>query len=174
MGCDVMKKTIIGIGLITSFAAANLALADDTIVKVPRENGAVHQEFKNLLNDTISKFRSGVGRVELIGKASNNKSCEANFYTNGDTTFVTMNVGSADFYNEFYIDHPHQSFKKVLFQNLIMKDDNVELKVVERDSSYSIITDGSKLKLSSKERNTESPVCQFSLAQAQLYEGETE
>ena len=44
-------------------------LTDSTIVKVPRENGAVHQEFKNLLNETLSKFRSGVGRVELVGKA---------------------------------------------------------------------------------------------------------
>jgi len=169
-----MKKTIIGLGLITTLSAVTPVLADSTIVKVPRENGAVHQEFKNLLNDTISKFRSGVGRVELIGKASNNKACEANFYSNGDTTFVTMNVDSANFYNEFYIDHPHQSFKKVLFQNLIMKDDNVELKVVERDSSYSIVTDGSNLQLTSKDRNSESPTCQFSLAKAHLFEGETE
>ena len=168
-----MKKIIIGVGLITTLGI-NLAQADSTIVKVPRENGAVHQEFKNLLNETISKFRSGIGRVELIGKASNNKSCEANFYTNGDTTFVTMNVDSGEFYNEFYIDHPHQSFKKVLFQNLIMKDDNVELKVVERDSSYSIVTDGSKLELTSKPNNNESSTCQFSLAAAQLHDGETE
>lgn len=169
-----MKTMIIGIGFLTLSATSSYVLADSTIVKVPRENGAVHEEFKNLLNDTISQFRSGVGRVALEGKADNNKSCEANFYTNGDTTFVTMNVGNNDFYNEFYIDHPHQSFKKVLFQNLIMKDDNVELKVVERDGSYSIITDGSQLTLSSKDQKEESPICQFSLAKAQLFEGETE
>jgi hypothetical protein len=168
-----MKITKIGICVATAILGSTAAMADSTIVKVPRENGAVHQEFKNLLNETLSKFRSGVGRVELIGKA-NNKSCNASFYTTGETTFVTMNVEDGDFYNEFYIDHPHQSFKKVLFQNLIMNDENVELKVVQRDGGYSIVTDGKSLRLSSKARGSASPTCQFSLAQATLHEGETE
>ena len=153
---------------------SSVAIADSTIVKVPRENGAVHQEFKNLLNETLSKFRSGVGRVELVGKASNNETCNANFYTSGETTFVTMTVKDGDFYNEFYIDHPHQSFKKILFQNLIMNDENVELKVVQRDGGYSIVTDGKNLSLSSKTHGVESPTCQFALAKATLHEGETE
>jgi len=170
-----MKTITTGI-CVAAMLGSTTVLADSTIVKVPRENGAVHQEFKNLLNDTLSKFRSGVGRVELTGTASNDQSCNANFYTTGETTFVTMavNDSNGEFYNEFYIDHPHQSFKKVLFQNLIMNDENVELKVVQRDGGYSIITDGKSLKLSSKARGAESPTCQFSLAQATLHEGETE
>ncbi|MDY6920252.1 MAG: hypothetical protein SV765_08560 [Pseudomonadota bacterium] len=167
-------KTLTTAICITTALGASLAWADNTIVKVPRENGAVHQEFKNLLNDTLSKFRSGVGRVELKGESGNNQACNANFYTSGETTFVTMSVENGDFYNEFYIDHPHQSFKKILFQNLIMSDNNVELKVVQRDGGYSIVTDGKQLKLSSKVRGNESPTCQFSLAQARLHEGETE
>ena len=168
-----MKTITTGL-CVATLLGSSAVLADSTIVKVPRENGAVHQEFKNLLNDTLSKFRSGVGRVELVGKDSKNETCNANFYTSGETTFVTMAVDDGDFYNEFYIDHPHQSFKKILFQNLIMNDENVELKVVQRDGGYSIVTDGKSLKLSSKSRGVESPTCQFSLAQATLHEGETE
>ncbi len=167
-----MKTITTGICL-AAMLGSTLAFADSTVVKVPRENGAVHQEFKNLLNETLSKFRSGVGRVELVGKAGG-ETCNANFYTSGETTFVTMNVEDGDFYNEFYIDHPHQSFKKILFQNLIMNDENVELKVVQRDGGYSIVTDGKSLKLSSKAHGVESPTCRFSLAKATLHEGETE
>lgn len=166
-------KTITGFSLMTALLVTAPAMADSTIVKVPRENGAVHQEFKNLLNDTISKFRSGVGRIELKGQAGK-ETCSANFYTTEETTFVTLEVDNGQFYTEFYIDHPHQSFKKILFQNLIMNDENVELKVVERDGGYSIITDGSSLTMSSKSGQQQSPNCQFALAQAKLHEGETE
>lgn len=152
---------------------STVAMADSTVVKVPRENGAVHQEFKNLLSETISKFRSGVGRIEMNGN-SGKDTCAANFYTTKDTTFVTLDVDNGQYYTEFYIDHPHQSFKQILFQNLIMNDNNVELKVVERDGGYSIITDGSTLTLQSKTGQDQSPPCQFSLAKATLHEGETE
>lgn len=168
-----MKTIMTGFSLLAVSLLPAMATADSTIVKVPRENGAVHQEFKNLLNDTISKFRSGVGRIEMTGSAGRN-TCSANFYTTNETTFVTLEVDNGQFYTEFYIDHPHQSFKKVLFQNLIMNDENVELKVVERDGGYSIITDGNTLVMSSKSGQQQSPDCQFSLAQAALYEGETE
>ena len=74
-----MKTITTGLCVAAMLGSAT-ALADSTIVKVPRENGAVHQEFKNLLNETLSKFRSGVGRVELVGKAGGDVaegSCEA-------------------------------------------------------------------------------------------------
>lgn len=171
---NITTKTMTkGCSLLAALLLSPLTLADSTVVKVPRENGAVHQEFKNLLNDTISKFRSGVGRIELTGTAGR-ETCSANFYTTNETTFVTLDVEDGKFYTEFYIDHPHQSFKKILFQNLIMNDENVELKVVERDGGYSIITDGNKLTMSSRSGQQSSPDCQFSLAQATLHEGETE
>ena len=168
-----MKTTITRFSLLAAVLTSSVALADSTIVKVPRENGAVNQEFKNLLNETISKFRSGVGRIEMKGSAGKD-TCSANFYTTNETTFVTLDVDDGQYYTEFYIDHPHQSFKQILFQNLIMSDDNVELKVVERDGGYSIITDGSTLTMSSKTGQQQSPACQFSLAKATLHEGETE
>lgn len=168
-----MRALTSGLVIAAIFASSSV-IADSTVVKVPRENGALHQEFKNMLNDTLSQFRTGVGRVELVGKARNKGTCNANFYTTGETTFVTMAVADGDFYNEFYIDHPHQSFKKILFQNLIMNDKNVELKVVQRDGGYSIVTDGKNLTLTSKAHGVDSPTCQFSLAKATLHEGETE
>jgi hypothetical protein len=169
-----MKTTkMIGFSLLVAISGVSVALADNTIVKVPRENGAVHQEFKNLLNDTISKFRSGVGRIEMKGGAGK-EMCAANFYTTDETTFVTLDVNGGKYYTEFYIDHPHQSFKQILFQNLIMSDESVELKVVERDGGYSIVTDGKTLTLTSKTGQGQSPACEFSLAQAMLHEGETE
>ncbi len=168
-----MITKMTGFALLSVLLASSIAHADSTIVKVPRENGAVHQEFKNLLNDTISKFRSGVGRIEMKGSAGKD-TCSANFYTTNETTFVTLDVDDGQFYTEFYIDHPHQSFKQILFQNLIMNDENVELKVVERDGGYSIITDGNTLTMSSKSGQQQSPNCQFSLAKATLHEGETE
>ena len=168
-----MKTTMTAFSLLSAILVSSVAMAENTIVKVPRENGAVHQEFKNLLNDTISRFRSGVGRIEMKGVAGK-ETCSANFYTTNETTFVTLDVDNGQYYTEFYIDHPHQSFKKILFQNLIMSDENVELKVVERDGGYSIITDGSTLTMSSKSGQQQSPNCQFSLASASLHEGETE
>ena len=168
-----MKTKMMGFSLLAVMLGSGVALADNTIVKVPRENGAVHQEFKNLLNDTISKFRSGGGRIEMQGGAGKD-TCAANFYTTNETTFVTLDVDGGKYYTEFYIDHPHQSFKQILFQNLIMSDDNVELKVVERDGGYSIVTDGKTLTLTSKTSQGQSPACEFALAQAMLYEGETE
>ncbi len=168
-----MKTTILSCSMMFALLGSGIALADSTIVKVPRENGAVHQEFKNLLNDTISKFRSGVGRIEMKGGVGKD-TCAANFYTTNETTFVTLDVDGGKYYTEFYIDHPHQSFKQILFQNLIMSDDNVELKVVERDGGYSIVTDGKTLTLTSKTSQGQSPACEFALAQATLHEGETE
>lgn len=168
-----MKTTMKRFSLMAAVFVSTTVMADSTIVKVPRENGAVHQEFKNLLNATISKFRSGVGRIEMKGTAGD-ETCSANFYTTNETTFVTLDVDNGQFYTEFYIDHPHQSFKKILFQNLIMNDENVELKVVERDGGYSIVTDGNTLTMSSKTGKLQSPNCQFALARATLHEGETE
>jgi len=169
-----MKTTTLSFSLAAVLLVSTTALADDTtVIKVPRENGALHQEFKNMLSDTISKFRSGVGRIELKGSAGKD-TCNANFYTTKKTTFVTLNVDNGQYYTEFYIDHPHQSFKQILFQNLIMSNKNVELKVVERDGGYSITTDGHTLTLTSKTGDEESPPCKFSLAKATLYEGETE
>jgi hypothetical protein len=152
---------------------AGSAVQADSIVKVPRESGALHQEFKNLLNQQISQFDEGVGRIHLKGKAGV-RDCEANFFTNEETTFVTLNVDNQRFYDEFYIDHPSQSFRNILFQNLIMNDEGVVLQVVRRDGGYSITTDGDRLVLSAKNDQGNESSCEFNLTQAALFDGEME
>lgn len=167
-------KTTTGV-LTSTLLAAALAVPAfaDNVVKVPRERGAVHQEFKTLLSDYIKEFESGVGRIALKGDARGDE-CQVDFYTNQDTTFVTVNVDNGDFYNEFYIDHPTQSFRQVLFQNLTMRDDGVELKVIKRDGGYSILTDGKSLTLTTKADSGKDSTCTFNLAKASFFEGETE
>ncbi|MDX1694929.1 MAG: hypothetical protein R3208_14275 [Ketobacteraceae bacterium] len=168
-----MKKTrtVLTSSLLATCIAVP-ALAEN-VVKVPRERGAVHQEFKTLLSDYIKEFKSGIGRIALKGEARGDE-CQVDFYTNQETTFVTVNVDDGDFYNEFYIDHPTESFRQVLFQNLTMHDDGVELKVVKRDGGYSIQTDGKTLVLTSKADSGKDSTCTLNLAQASFFEGETE
>ncbi|PJF37926.1 MAG: hypothetical protein CUN55_19600, partial [Phototrophicales bacterium] len=85
-------KTVKSTLIMTSMLLAAVPTAQgDEIVKVPRENGALHQEFKNMLKRYISQFNSGVGRISLSGKSGSDR-CEANFYTNNETTFVTLEV----------------------------------------------------------------------------------
>ena len=147
----------------------------DTVVNIPRENGALHQEFKNLLHEQISQFSNGIGRIELTG-TSGSKKCFANFYTNEESTFLTIDVPSNKSYKEFYIDHPTQSFKPILFQKLILSDDGVEIKVVKRRFTFSITSNGQTLAIStkSKSKKDKSPSCSFELSDINLYEGETE
>lgn len=146
----------------------------ETVIKIPRENGAVHQEFRNLLADKIKLFKSGVGRMEMLGNADGGR-CVANFYTNTDTTFVTVDVDKGVYYTEFYIDHPTQSFRTVLFQNLTLNDEGTELKVVKRDGDYAVQTDGQRLVLSTRDPKDRDPTsCIFDLSTARLYDGETE
>ncbi|PIE40885.1 MAG: hypothetical protein CSA49_06220 [Gammaproteobacteria bacterium] len=158
--------------LVTALLVSPMAFAEN-VVKVPRERGAVHSEFKTLLRDQIKAFKNGVGRIALTGKSGGDQ-CRVNFYTNESTTFVTVNVDDGHFYNEFYIDHPTQSFRKILFQNLITREDGVELKVVKRHGGYSIITDGQHLTVSTKSNTGKASTCTFNLAQAHFFEGETE
>lgn len=170
----IKSKAMIAASM-TALLLSSTALAEN-VVKVPRESGAVHKEFKTLLADYIKEFKHGVGRISLNGNTDNNKKdqCKVDFFTNEKTTFVTVNVDDGNFYNEFYIDHPTQSFRKILFQNLIMRDEGVELKVVQRKSGYSILTDGQNLTVTTNTTNGEKSSCSFSLAQANFFEGETE
>ncbi len=168
-----MKRSVITLSAMSLLLLSSTSMAA-SIEKVPRENGAVHEEFKSILKRTISQFRSGVGRIQIPGKSKQNRACLVNFYTTGETTFVTLDVEDENFYNEFYVDHPHENFKQILFQNVIKNDDSVELKVVQRDGGYSFSSDGKYLTVTSTKPNEKSESCKFTLSKAELYEGETE
>ena len=145
----------------------------DEVIRISRENGAVHREFRNMLADVLGRFPSGVGRAELAGSAGSD-SCLLNLFTNTDTTFVTLNVGDRLQYTEFYIDHPTQSFKSVLFQTVTLDDDGRELKVVTRELEYSVRVEGERLTLGTRAGKKPAVTCSFDMTSARLHEGETE
>ena len=157
---------------ISLVALPGLANGED-IQKVPRENGAVHQEFRTILQSTLEQFRSGVGRVEIPGKSEDNNACLVNLYTTQETTFVTLDLSQDGFYNEFYIDHPRENLNKILFQNVIRDNKKTALNVVQRNASYKIESDGKELWVTSSTA-TSTHSCKFKLSQAQWFEGETE
>ncbi len=144
------------------------------VIRIARENGAVHREFRNMLADVLGRFPTGVGRAQLTGRAGS-ETCVANLFTNTDTTFVTLNVGDREGYTEFYVDHPTQSFKSVLFQTLTETAGGKELKVVTREYEYSVKLEDERLSLQARQGKTDAPLaCSFDLASARLFEGETE
>jgi len=155
--------------------SVNTNLRAQTVVPIPREHGALHQELKNLMREQISQLENSIGRIELKG-VSDDEKCIANFYVNEHSTFLTISVPEDNAYKEFYIDHPTQSFKPILFQKLILSDDGVELKIVQRRFTYSIKSDNRTLTINtkSKSRKDRTPSCSFDLSEANLYEGETE
>lgn len=157
-----------------SVASLMATSASAEVISLPRKSGAVHTEFKNLLNAQIRQFQNGIGRISIVGESSRNNRCDISFYTNTDTTFVTLAEKGGDFYNEFYIDHPSQSFRPILFQNLIKKEDSTKLSVEQRNGSYAIESKGAELIVSNKNDQGKKTSCSFSISAANFYEGETE
>jgi len=167
----MIARRVVALALAACFPV--LAVAED-VTRIPRENGAVHQEFRRLLADVLGRFRSGVGRAELSGSAGS-EPCVVNLFTNHDTTFVTVNVGDRSDYTEFYVDHPAETFKSVLFQTLTDGDSGRELKVVAREREYAFLVDDDRMTLATRSGNTRPWVtCSFDLTSARLYEGQTE
>jgi hypothetical protein len=163
----------VAVALALAASSPILALADE-VIRIPRENGAVHREFRHMLTDVLGRFRSGIGRAELSGTAGA-EPCVVNLFTNTDTTFVTVNVGDRTRYTEFYVDHPTETFKSVLFQSVTLSDAGRELKVVMRDMEYSVLVDGDRMTLGTRAGKAKPWVtCSFDLTSARLFEGQTE
>ena len=59
-----IKNSLLTVSLALSLSATHIAVAEN-VIKVPRESGAVHTEFKTLLSDYIKRFDSGIGRIAL-------------------------------------------------------------------------------------------------------------
>jgi hypothetical protein len=164
-------RVIVALILAASVPVPSLA---DEVIRIPRENGAVHREFRQLLAEVLGRFQTGVGRAELSGSGGA-EPCVVNFFTNKDTTFVTVNVGYRTQYTEFYIDHPTESFKSVLFQSLTVGEKGRELKVVTRELEYSVQVEDDLMTLKTRAGKTRPVVtCSFELASVRLYEGQTE
>lgn len=162
---------LIALALSTSLLSAS-AMAQTT--SLPRKSGSVHAEFKTMLKDQIKTFRQGVGRIAIAGTSANQQACNVNIYTNRTTTFVTLSTDKGRFYDEFYIDHPSQSFRSILFQNVKKTEAGQTLNVTKKGSSFSIGAQDEKLTVSSKNTQGRSTTCTFNLKTAAYFEGETE
>ena len=142
--------------------------------KIPRHAGAVHNEFKKLIDDLILQFDDGVGRVELVGSSSFTNRCYADLFISEETTYVTLKADANKFYEEFYIDHPKQSFSNILFQNVTTKGPQIAIRVDEKNGGYAIEREEDVLKIHRRVGKKKSPACKFPLKKAKLYSGETE
>lgn len=146
----------------------------DTVARIARESGAVHEEFRNLMASSVQLLKSGTGRLEFHGQ-SGGDACTVNFFTNPQTTYVTFDADNGDYYTEFYIDHPTQSFTPILFQNVRMSDAGTAIEVLGRNGDWSVQTDGEKLVVSSrKAKAREAVTCELTLAEVKAHDGEQE
>ena len=60
----ILPLTLLFIPIVGLSVSSNVIA--ETVVNIPRENGALLQEFKNLLHEQISQFEGGIGRIELL------------------------------------------------------------------------------------------------------------
>lgn len=158
--------------LLFSCFSSGIAYAETQ--SLPRKSGAVHDQFKTMLKQQIQQFKRGVGRIAVEGKSNRKDTCSLNLYTNKQTTFVAMEIENQRFYDEFYIDHPSQSFRPILFQNLEKNGAVSTLSVIKKGGSYSITAADHSLTISSKNGQGNSTSCTFDLKSASYFEGETE
>ncbi|MBL4866450.1 MAG: hypothetical protein JKY67_08750 [Pseudomonadales bacterium] len=160
--------------VISSIAATGLVLGGDSnIIQIERRNGALHQEFVQLIQEQVKLLESGSGRITLTG-GSGFRICTADLYISEQTTFVSLNVDSLGYVDEFYIDHPSETFKSILFQNKINAKDSTELNVDRRNGGFTIKLENNSLVIQSRKKTSKSPECRFLLSKAHYFDGETE
>ena len=162
--------SLLGLGLLLTAMDAMAA----SVTRIPRENGAVHAEFIGMIRPLLTQLPEGVGRIELNGEADGDE-CSIQLYSNTDTTFVTLNVDEGRFYTEFYIDHPTQSFRSIMFQTLTTEDEHRELRVISREGEYAVGVDEDSLSLTVKTAQSDSPLtCTAAMEDARFHPGQTE
>jgi hypothetical protein len=89
------------------------------------------------------------------------------------TVYVIVDSGKGKLSTEFYVDHPHDSFKDVLFQALVKQGSSAELAVDKKSGGYKFISNGKRLTIEVKQKG-DSASCEFDLSKVVLVSGETE
>lgn len=153
----------------------NGAYAGETKSKIARKSGEAHAVFLTLLKDVVEKLDNGVGRVSMEGSAGFGKSCKADFFISAETTYIVLATSDNNLFDEFYVDHPKQSFSNILFQSFIKNGKKETLRIDEKNGGgYSITRKGDKLSIIRMKDKNEFPECRFSLSDAKVFPGETE
>lgn len=150
------------------------AHAGEKKTTIARKSGEVHSVFLKLLGDITGRLDSGVGRVTMEGSAGFGKSCKADLFVSKETTYIVLTNSDNNIFDEFYVDHPKQSFSNILFQSLIKDGKRETLRVDEKDGGYSVSKKGDKLSIGRWKRKKEFPECRFDLSDAKVFPGETE
>lgn len=142
-------------------------------IRLDRKHGEVNSAFQSILSKQIAMFSDGVGKIDL-GRESNSKgSCVADLFVSPDTVYVVVESLKTKARAEFYVDHPDDSFKDILFQALVKQDKYSELSVDKKSGGYKFTSDGTKLGVEVKQQG-EVIECEFELDKSVLLSGETE
>ncbi len=153
------------------FFSSTLVVAER--IRLDREHGVVNQALQEMLADQVSSFSGGVGKIELGRTASSKSDCMVDMFVSLDTVYITFDSKKTRLYTEFYVDHPNDSFKDVLFQALIKQGDERILSVDKKTGSYKIRVNKMNLDVTVKQGDKEAQ-CEFDLGSALLIGGETE
>lgn len=141
-------------------------------IRLDRKHGEVNGAFQKILSTQISKFPNGVGKIEL-GRSGEKSDCAVDLFVSPETAFTVFSSKKEKIYSEFYVDHPHASFKDVLFQALVIQGEQSTLSVDRKDGGYKFIFNGKTLGVEVRD-GAKSAQCDFDIAKAIFTPDETE
>lgn len=141
-------------------------------IRLDRKHGEVNGAFQKMLSTQIAKFSKGVGKIEL-GRSGEKSDCAVDLFVSPETVFTVFSSKKEKIYSEFYVDHPHASFKDVLFQALVIQGEQSTLSVDRKDGGYKFIFNGKKLGVEVRD-GAKSAQCDFDVAKAIFTPEETE
>ena len=142
-------------------------------IRLDRKHGTVNQALQTMLVEQVSVFGGGVGKLEFGRGNDSRGDCTADLFVSPDTIFTVVESRKAKARAEFYVDHPKDSFKNVLFQALTKQGNQSSLSVDKKTGGYKFISNGKKLTIEVKEQS-KLIQCEFELSKVVLIAGETE
>jgi len=142
-------------------------------IRFDRKHGEVNAALQEMLSKQVSTFSGGVGKIDLGREGNSKSSCVADLFVSPDTVYVVVESSKNKGRSEFYVDHPDDSFKDILFQALVKLESRSELSVDKKSGGYKFISDGDKLSIEVKQKG-DVIECEFDLSKSILLSGETE
>lgn len=165
-----IQKSVSFITMATLLLMSVLASAER--IRLDRKHGEVNGAFQKMLSTQIAKFPKGVGKIEL-GRSGEKSDCAVDLFVSPETVFTVFASKKEKIYSEFYVDHPHASFKDVLFQALVIQGEQSTLSVDRKDGGYKFIFNGKTLGVEVRD-GAKSAQCDFDVAKAIFTSEETE
>ena len=142
-------------------------------IRLDRKQGVVNEALQQMLASQIASFPKGVGKLELGREHDSKGACMVDLFVSPKTVYTVVEMKRGGERAEFYVDHPDDSFKDVLFQTLVKEADMSELAVDKKLSSYKFRVKGNNLSIEVKSQGKVIE-CEFDLSKAVLLPGETE